>query len=100
MAQLRDAETSECVFEGTPLEVAAVAAELGNDVIFDDVGTKFDPAAVLKAHDENVSGLEVTAKDTKTDKSTRDSARDAAKQAKAEVEGAKKNVAKIRKLLR
>lgn len=73
MAQLRHAQTSRLVAEGTPLELVLVARELGLqavvvgigeelpagvDAIYDDVGLGFDPAAVLEAHDQNVAGLE------------------------------------------
>lgn len=100
MAQLRDAKTSECLFEGTSLEVAAIAEEFGDDVIFDDVGEKFDPKAVLKASEENLQGLDAVAKDSKEDKTVRDRARDAVKAERAEIEKAKKQVAKVKKALR
>lgn len=59
MAQLRDAQTSELIAEGTPLEVALIAGELGRkDVLFDGVGEAFDADAVIAAHRENVEGLE------------------------------------------
>lgn len=59
MAQLRDAQTSELIAEGTPLEVAIVARRIGFDeVLFDDVGENFDPAATLDAYDRELAGLE------------------------------------------
>jgi hypothetical protein len=63
MAQLRDKITSELLAEGTPLEVALVAELIGFDeIIFDDVGQAFDPAAVLAGHRESIANLEVMAK--------------------------------------
>lgn len=58
MAILRDAVTSEFIFEGTPLQVVRLADQLGRDeVLFDAVGPAFDPDAVLRAHGETVEGL-------------------------------------------
>lgn len=52
MAQVRDKQTSQFLFEGTPLEAALVAKELGfNEVIFDDVTLDFDPQAVIDFHE-------------------------------------------------
>lgn len=66
MAHLRDAKTSEHICEGTPLELALLADELGRDeVLFDDVGAGFDPDAVLKAARENADGLAGAAKTAK-----------------------------------
>lgn len=63
MALLRDARTSALVAEGTPLQVALAARELGRaDVLFDDVGEGFDPDAVIAAHEDNVDGLAAAAK--------------------------------------
>jgi hypothetical protein len=62
VAQLRDKTTSALIVEGTPLEVASVAQDLGFDeVLFDDVGAAFDPLAVIAAHKENVEGLAAAA---------------------------------------
>lgn len=66
MAQLRDAQTSEIIAEGTPLEIATVAeAFAAGDVIFDGVGavdrngkSLFDPAAVRQARADEIAGLE------------------------------------------
>lgn len=61
MAQLRCAQTSELMLEGTPLEVATAAAKFAaGDVVFDDVGPKFDPSAVRQAHADAVAGFEAT----------------------------------------
>ena len=58
MAQLRDAQTSELIAEGPPLELVLLAGELGRDeVLFDDVGEAFDPDEVLAAARENEEGL-------------------------------------------
>jgi hypothetical protein len=55
MPYLRDAHTSEAIFEGTPEELALLANELGRDeVLFDGVGLAFDPDAVLSARQENI----------------------------------------------
>lgn len=62
MAQLRDRHTSELILEGTPLEVALVAEQLGPaEVLFDDVGAAFDPAAVRQAHHANLEALQAAA---------------------------------------
>lgn len=97
MAQLRDKETSELVFEGTPLECAALADEIGaKEVLFDDVGPNFDPKATLKAHDDNVKGLEAVAKSS-NESLTADDRKNASNQAKTlrdEIANAKKQKAK------
>lgn len=51
MAQLRDKQTSEVVFEGTPTECVLLADQLGNDdeTLYDDVGSGFDADAVRQA---------------------------------------------------
>lgn len=59
MAQLRDARSSALIFEGTPLEVALLAEELGRDeVLFDDVGLAFDPDAVLEGARQSAETVE------------------------------------------
>lgn len=71
MATLRDAQTSECIASGTPLEMVALADELGAaEVLFDDVGLSFDPPAVLTAHTENVKGLKAAATAASGDEKT------------------------------
>lgn len=63
MAQLRDVKTSECVFEGTPYEVALMAEKVGKkEVIFDDVGLGFDPQSVIDAERERLAAFEPVAK--------------------------------------
>src|SRR4051794_2692736 len=58
MAQLRCAQTSELLAEGSPLEIATAAeAFAAGDVIFDGVGEKFDPAAVRKFRADEIAGL-------------------------------------------
>lgn len=58
MAQLRDALTGELLAEGTPFQVIVAAAEVGRDnVMFDDVGTRFDPAAIRAAYESDIEGL-------------------------------------------
>lgn len=84
MAQLRDAKTSELILEGTPLELALAANELGRDeVLFDDVGDHFDPDAVVAAARERADGLATAAKVAKGDERKR--LDEAAKAAKAEL---------------
>lgn len=101
MAQLRDAKTSELIAEGTPLEVALAAGQLGKgavvgvgealaddvEVIFDDVGLGFDPAAVIAAHQENVDGLAAVSQDAKADAGLREAVTEnlAAAEAEADV---------------
>lgn len=64
MATLRDAQTSEFLADGTPLEMVALADELGRDeVLFDNVGLGFDPDAVLTAHHDQVKGLKAAEAD-------------------------------------
>lgn len=59
MAQLRCAQTSELLFEGTPLEVATAAAEFAaDDVMPDDVGPKFNAEAVREYRAAELAGLE------------------------------------------
>lgn len=66
MAQLRDAQTSELIAEGTPTELVLLADELGvEEVLFDDVGEHFNPDAVRQAHGDQVAGLERAARDAK-----------------------------------
>jgi hypothetical protein len=83
MAKLRDARTSEIVFEGTPLECVLAAQELGGaeiapqlaegteehdlkaELIYDDVGLHFDPEAVLKQANDTAAGLDAAASDAK-----------------------------------
>ncbi len=57
MSQLRDMQTSELIAEGTPLEIVLVAQRLGpGEVLYDDVGLAFDPAAVLAIYQQSVDG--------------------------------------------
>ena len=89
MATLRDAQTSEIVFEGTPLECVVHARELGGatvapqlgpgerwecpaELIYDDVGLAFDPDAVLQAAKENALGLEAASADAELDREERE----------------------------
>lgn len=68
MAQLRDSRTSELVAEGTAEEVALAAERLGhNEVLFDDVGQDFDPAAVVAAYRDRVDGLARAAAEARAD---------------------------------
>lgn len=99
MAQLRDAQTSEVVFEGSPLECVVHADELGGaatvgageelpagvELVYDDVGVNFNPAAVLKARREDAAGLAGAARESK-DRDDRERLERAANAAKAELE--------------
>ena len=59
MAQLRDAQSSQILAEGTPIEMVLLADRIGHDeVLFDDVGPAFDPDAVRRAHQAQADGLE------------------------------------------
>lgn len=103
MAQLRDAKTSELLAEGSPLEVALAAKQLGKsevvgideepkaptDVIFDDVGLGFDPAAVIANHEENLEGLAAASKDPKLDKDVRASVKQSLAERKSEADVSK-----------
>jgi hypothetical protein len=63
--QLRDAQTSELIAEGTPLEVATLAAEMDPaDVLFDGAGgvdtrgvSTFDPAEVRRVRAAELDAL-------------------------------------------
>lgn len=91
MAQLRDAQTSEIMFEGTALECVLLADEIGRDeVLFDDVGIGFDPDAVKKAHVDAIKGLEGVVKNDKGDHV--ESARESLKTRKAEGSITKKKI--------
>lgn len=58
MAQLRCARTSELLLEGTPLEVVTAGGQFAaGEVIYDDVGPRFDPDAVRRAHADAVAGF-------------------------------------------
>lgn len=68
MAQIRDAQTSQILAEGTPLEVALAARALGTkEILFDGVGESFDPDAVITAHEESMAGLEGLAAEAEGD---------------------------------
>jgi hypothetical protein len=61
MAQLRCAQTSELLAEGTPLEIATAADQFTKgDIVFDGVGQAFDPAAVRKTRADEITGLQAT----------------------------------------
>lgn len=104
MARLRDARTSEIVFEGTPVECVVHARELGGatvapmldageeiwdcptDLIYDDVGLDFDPDAVLQGAEEQATGLEALAADPDVEDAYRDRVEEAARSANAKLE--------------
>ncbi len=67
--QLRDAQTSELIAEGSAEEIARIAAGFSTgDVLFDDVGSVdaggvslFNPVAVRDASDAEITALEAAA---------------------------------------
>lgn len=64
MAQLRDAQTSEIIAEGTPAALVFLAEKIGRDkVLFDNVGLAFDPDALKTAHMAEIAGLKEVADD-------------------------------------
>lgn len=107
MAQLRDAQTSELIAEGTPEEIAfAAEAFAADEVLFDDVGgvardgrALFDPVAVRKQHTEATANAEqiladIPAKapadvDADEHKARRDGLRQAVKERRARAETGK-----------
>lgn len=59
--QLRCAQTSELLAEGTPLEIATLADVFPRDeVVFDGVSPEFDPAAVRKGREDEIAGLQAS----------------------------------------
>jgi len=85
--QLRDAHTSELIAEGSPLEVALLALELGPDeVLFDGAGDTFDPDAVIAHHRERLEGLQGAARDRGLPDDHRKDLQRAVKAAQAELE--------------
>lgn len=100
MAQLRDAQTSDLLAEGTPLEVVTIATEIGlAEVIFDDVGEGFDPGAVLEAHASAVESYDRAAETDAENPEQADRLRDAARDRRREAETARKKVAGVRRQL-
>lgn len=118
MAQLRCAQTSELLAEGTPLEIAHLAAEIGEDeVIFDDVGyddhkrrSTFDAAAVRKRYADEIAGLERSlaeelparapaGADKDDHKRRREGVQAAIAERKERVDAGRKMAAKARKLM-
>lgn len=97
MAQLRDAETSEIIAEGTPFELVTIAGEIGDDeVVYDDVGEAFDPDAVRKAHDEDLAGLDSAAAEADADAAKAKNA-DERKSRKADADRLRERVREIKK---
>lgn len=88
MAQLRDAQTSEIIAEGTPAALVFLADKLGrDDVLFDGVGLTFDPDALLAAHEAEAAGLEEVAQSadaSEVDEETWKAARKRAKELRAQ----------------
>lgn len=63
MAQLRDIQTSECIFTGDLSDALVLADAVGFDqVLFDDVGKDFDPEAAWADHEARVAALETASK--------------------------------------
>jgi hypothetical protein len=67
MAQLRDAQTSQFIAQGSAHEMVLLANDIGMaEVLFDDVGAAFNPTEVLKAYNDEMA----TAKDLLAKKTT------------------------------
>lgn len=65
MAQLRDKKTSEFIAEGSPVEMVLLADEVGIDeVLFDGVGLRFNPAEVRQEYQDRIDGMKLAAADT------------------------------------
>lgn len=59
MAQLRDAITSELIFEGDPVAVAIMAEQIGvENVLFDGVGSSFDHQEIIDRHEQEITNLQ------------------------------------------
>jgi hypothetical protein len=100
MAQLRDAHTSELIAEGTPLEVALIAAGLDDDgLLFDDVGHGFDPRTTIDAHNVRVEGLSYAVRQAPEDDDQADTARAAHRAAVEEGQVSDDAIAKARNAL-
>lgn len=64
--QVRDAQTSELIAEGTPLEIATLVADMdATEILFDDAGavdsdgrSLFDPSAVRQVRADEIAGLQ------------------------------------------
>ena len=74
MAILRDSKTGQGVMEGDVKSLIPIANQLGDAVIWDDVGEKFDPAAYKEHLDQQVVNLESVADDGELPKETRERA--------------------------
>lgn len=119
--QLRCAQTSELIAEGTPLEIATAAQDLDPaDVLFDDAGgvdrggrSLFDPVAVRQIRADEIGALQAAldalparpavGEDAAVLKERRDGLRDTLKErrdriaaGKAKVAGAKQAMADAR----
>jgi hypothetical protein len=109
--QLRDAQTSELIADGTPLEIATAAADMdAADILFDDCGgvdrdgrSLFDPAAVRKQRADEIAGLQAVLDDPGTPQEQRDTLRGVIKErrdriaaGKAKVPGAKQAMSDAR----
>jgi hypothetical protein len=108
--QLRCAQTSELIAEGTPLEIATAAADMDPaDVLFDDAGavgkdgrSLFDPSAVRQMRADEIASLQAAlsaAPDGPGQDALRDvlkERRDRIKAGKAKVAGAKQAMADAR----
>lgn len=68
MAILRDVVTGQGIATGSPAEMVGLADALGHDnVLFDDVGEKFDPDSVRASVQEHVESLREVAEDPVTE---------------------------------
>lgn len=104
MAQLRDAQTSEIIAEGTPAALVFLADKLGrDDVLFDDVGLGFNPDAVRAAHEADAAGLEEVAQSVDAsdiDEDTWKRARKRAKELRAQTKPPAELVRQVKKVVK
>lgn len=99
MAQLRDAQTSELIMEGTPLEVAVCAQGFDDaDILFDGVGGQFDAKAHIKARNDDLKGMRAALADpATTDQELRDRLQAAIDERQARIDRGRNAVAEARR---
>ena len=98
MAQLRDAQTGECLAEGAPEEMVLLAEEVGvAEVMFDGVGGGFDAEAVKTRHQANVVASRAYATSVANDPEITPEQRDRARR-RADELAALKDAARTRKV--
>jgi hypothetical protein len=107
--QLRDAQTSELIAEGTPLEIATLAESMAaEDVLFDDAGpvdkdgrSLFDSAAVRRQAEDDLAGHQATfdALPAKASDEDREALRTVIKERKDRIAAGKAKVAGARQAM-